>query len=256
MKVRLGFAVAAHLEPEILVVDEVLAVGDAEFQKKAIGKMQDVSKNDGRTVLFVSHNMASIQALCNRIIIVENGSVIYDGDVNDGIYFYLNNKSYSKDLGNVDSREGHQKGNIISLDFDYEIDQDIVLNTDSIPIGAKMYINTRIKNLINEKREIYLSITVYDNYGIPITCLSNEFNGGKIMLSSGITEIKYIINEVNFVPGTYYLDIWTQDKYGPMDVIRNAVKFNVVSSDFLGTGKLPSKRKHGNIVTKFSIEQN
>ena len=73
MTVRLGFAVAAHLEPEILVVDEVLAVGDAEFQKKAIGKMQDLSTGEGRTVLFVSHNMASVKTLCDRGIVLENG---------------------------------------------------------------------------------------------------------------------------------------------------------------------------------------
>ena len=90
MKVRLGFAVAAHLEPEILVVDEVLAVGDAEFQKKAIGKMQEVSSGEGRTVLFVSHNMASIRNLCHRGVVLENGSVLYDGDVNDAIDLYLN----------------------------------------------------------------------------------------------------------------------------------------------------------------------
>lgn len=90
MTVRLGFAVAAHLEPEILVVDEVLAVGDAEFQKKAIGKMQDVSRGEGRTVLFVSHNMASIRNLCHRGIVLENGSVCFDGDVNDAVDRYLN----------------------------------------------------------------------------------------------------------------------------------------------------------------------
>ena len=77
MTVRLGFAVAAFLEPEILVVDEVLAVGDAEFQKKAIGKMQDVSKGEGRTVLFVSHNMGSMQRLCSRGVLLENGKVKY-----------------------------------------------------------------------------------------------------------------------------------------------------------------------------------
>jgi lipopolysaccharide transport system ATP-binding protein len=89
MTVRLGFAIAAHLEPDILVVDEVLAVGDAEFQKKAIGKMQDVSKGEGRTVLFVSHNMTSIKALCTRGIILENGSVKYDGNIGDAVECYL-----------------------------------------------------------------------------------------------------------------------------------------------------------------------
>ncbi len=89
MKVRLGFAVAAHLDPEILVVDEVLAVGDAEFQKKAIGKMQDVSKGEGRTVLFVSHNMTSIKALCKRGIILKNGMLVDDGEVDTIVTHYL-----------------------------------------------------------------------------------------------------------------------------------------------------------------------
>lgn len=89
MMVRLGFAVAAHLDPEILVVDEVLAVGDAEFQSKAIGKMQDVSRGEGRTVLFVSHNMASIKALCKRGILLKNGIVDYDGEIDETIAHYL-----------------------------------------------------------------------------------------------------------------------------------------------------------------------
>ena len=104
MKVRLGFAVAAHLEPEILVVDEVLAVGDAEFQKKAIGKMQDVSKGEGRTVLFVSHNMTSIRSLCNTGILLENGMVREQGEINTIVSHYLsgdndllNHKLFDKD---------------------------------------------------------------------------------------------------------------------------------------------------------------
>jgi len=90
MMVRLGFAVAAHLDPEILVVDEVLAVGDAEFQKKAIGKMQDVSKGQGRTVLFVSHNMTAVKNLCKTAILLHNGSIINNGNVDYIISEYLN----------------------------------------------------------------------------------------------------------------------------------------------------------------------
>ncbi len=89
MTVRLGFAIAAHLEPEILVVDEVLAVGDAEFQKKAIGKMQDVSKGEGRTVLFVSHNMAAVEALCTKGLVLENGTSIFLGSVRESIDHYI-----------------------------------------------------------------------------------------------------------------------------------------------------------------------
>jgi len=89
MTVRLGFAVAAHLEPEILIVDEVLAVGDAEFQKKAIGKMQDVSKGEGRTVLFVSHNMGSVKRLCNRGVLLINGGISFLGGIEEVINQYI-----------------------------------------------------------------------------------------------------------------------------------------------------------------------
>ena len=91
MYVRLAFAVAAHLEPEILIVDEVLAVGDMEFQKKCLGKLKDVNTSDGRTVLFVSHNMAAIQSLCSKSILMKNGSVEYMGQTGAAIDYYLNN---------------------------------------------------------------------------------------------------------------------------------------------------------------------
>ena len=89
MKVRLGFAVAAHLEPEILIVDEVLAVGDADFQKKCLGKMRDVSQNEGRTILFVSHNMAAVKSLCERTLVLEQGRLTYDGATASAITHYM-----------------------------------------------------------------------------------------------------------------------------------------------------------------------
>ncbi len=99
MTVRLGFAVAAHLDPEILVVDEVLAVGDAEFQKKAIGKMQDVSQGEGRTVLFVSHNMASIKQLCRSGVLLDKGQVVYRGTAVDTVAEYLRASDVDVSIG-------------------------------------------------------------------------------------------------------------------------------------------------------------
>ena len=101
MTVRLGFAVAAFLEPEILVVDEVLAVGDAEFQKKAIGKMQDVSKGEGRTVLFVSHNMASVRQLCNTGILLSQGTIAMMGSMGDVIDRYISESADTTNIGAV-----------------------------------------------------------------------------------------------------------------------------------------------------------
>ena len=103
MTVRLAFAVAAHLEPDILIVDEVLAVGDAEFQKKAIGKMQDISGKDGRTVLFVSHNMAAVKSLCTKCIVLQNGKVSFTGGVGKGIEFYLSNAKVDQFYSNDSS---------------------------------------------------------------------------------------------------------------------------------------------------------
>ena len=104
MIVRLGFAIAAHLDPEILVVDEVLAVGDAEFQKKAIGKMHDVANGQGRTVLFVSHNMAAVKSLCKTGVVMKNGGIEYTGDIESSVSHYLNvyaSKSDNSILSNI-----------------------------------------------------------------------------------------------------------------------------------------------------------
>lgn len=113
MYVRLAFAVAAHLEPEILVVDEVLAVGDAQFQKKCLGKMQDVSRNEGRTVLFVSHNMGVVSQLCNRGLLLQKGQVIFDGSTKQAIETYLQSQTQHNDY-TADNAVTLQKRNYVN----------------------------------------------------------------------------------------------------------------------------------------------
>ena len=130
MTVRLGFAVAAFLEPEILVVDEVLAVGDAEFQKKAIGKMKDVSQGEGRTVLFVSHNMASIRALCNHGVLLENGMVKMIGNVNPVVDTYLKDNNGSATSSDVEWTidNAPHKGAVTVLRCAVRCENDIITN--------------------------------------------------------------------------------------------------------------------------------
>lgn len=143
MMVRLGFAVAAHLDPEILVVDEVLAVGDAEFQKKAIGKMQDISHGEGRTVLFVSHNMHSIKQLCNSGVVLKNGSVDYIGAVNDAVDYYVGNyqeNTRAMFFEDLTTAPGNEKIRIRSMEvktakgYRISIDEDIL-------VGLQFYNN-------------------------------------------------------------------------------------------------------------------
>lgn len=109
MKVRLAFAVAAHLEPEILVIDEVLAVGDAEFQKKAIGKMQDISKEGGRTVLFVSHNMDAVKKLCTKGLLLHQGKIIQNGNIEETLNTYLLNHTSNEKNWEINYEEDNNK---------------------------------------------------------------------------------------------------------------------------------------------------
>ncbi|NCB83193.1 MAG: ABC transporter ATP-binding protein [Bacteroidia bacterium] len=117
MTVRLGFAIAAHLEPEILVVDEVLAVGDAEFQKKAIGKMQDVSKGEGRTVLFVSHNMGAVRNLCKSAVVLKDGIVDYKGEVDEAIDYYLKTDKITQEISVIISEKNRKKDMPLNVQF-------------------------------------------------------------------------------------------------------------------------------------------
>ncbi|GAT62860.1 ABC transporter ATP-binding protein [Paludibacter jiangxiensis] len=156
MTVRLGFAVAAFLEPEILVVDEVLAVGDAEFQKKAIGKMQDVSRGEGRTVLFVSHNMAAVRSLCNRGVILFNGNISFDGNIEDAVEMYLRPDDFS--------------ANKIIHTAKYHIDTiklyNVTLNGNDqnvlfLPEKVKC-INYRLEGYLSEPNQMDLEARMYD----------------------------------------------------------------------------------------------
>lgn len=161
MMVRLGFAVAAFLEPEILVVDEVLAVGDAEFQKKAIGKMQDVSKGEGRTVLFVSHNMASVKKLCTKGVLLENGQLKFMGGIEDTIDEYLSDSNQAE-LGELIKMQ--------SLTSTLEI-LDFTINgqrTNYIEISPenKNEIVFNVKGFAHQRMKLALEARLFDNNGV------------------------------------------------------------------------------------------
>jgi lipopolysaccharide transport system ATP-binding protein len=159
MYVRLAFAVAAFLEPEILIVDEVLAVGDAEFQKKAIGKMQDVSKGEGRTVLFVSHNMSSIEALCNSLIIIHNGAIEYNGEVGKGISEYLTDKEILQNT---------IKDGITFSHPDFSIDKILINNSPNPVVNIDRNKNELIifiSGKLKHRKKIALEARLFDNRG-------------------------------------------------------------------------------------------
>lgn len=149
MKVRLAFAVAAFLEPEILIVDEVLAVGDAEFQKKAIGKMQDVSRGEGRTVLFVSHNMDAVKDLCTRCAVLNNGEIDFSGSTFEAVDYYLNSISTSTRLSFFNSEVKENSLSILSSQIKAINSDDIKLYFDAYD-RLQLIINYRVpSNMIS-----------------------------------------------------------------------------------------------------------
>ncbi|GAF04946.1 ABC transporter ATP-binding protein [Saccharicrinis fermentans] len=238
MTVRLGFAIAAHLEPEILVVDEVLAVGDAEFQKKAIGKMQDVSTNDGRTVLFVSHNMASITQLCTKGFILENGQSAYQGSTDDAINYYLSNSKNNNDK-NIEQRADRINGS--NFRFTELVlktrDNKIIENaTSGLPI--KLKISYSLKHPL---KNVSIRALFINNKGQELFLCNNAFCDKRIDIEKNGT-ITYFIPKLPLPDGQYYIQLTAYSENGIEDDIEGAYELNVDIGDYYNTGKVPVKK--------------
>jgi len=205
MTVRLGFAVAAFLEPEILVVDEVLAVGDAEFQKKAIGKMQDVSKGEGRTVLFVSHNMPAVRSLCTKGILLENGHIIYKGSTYETINHYLNKESL-KESEYIKDRIDWTK-HTLSID-DIEINH--TTKSFSTITSNQQILNVIIKGYTQEDILVDTILTFKNKDEVPMASLAEGHYKGKMKnIKSGTFELEYNIQLPKILSnGDYIIDLY------------------------------------------------
>lgn len=201
MYVRLAFSIAAHLEPDILILDEVLAVGDASFQKKCIDKMAEISQNEGRTILFVSHIMASIQSLCNKIIVLDNGCVKFIGNVEEGIAKYLEiNENFTNDIEieNSKSRIGNQK--IIFSNFHVESSDGKKI--DKILTGQDLVLVFQLKkNVENQIDQIDLGFSLHDQYDQGIANLYSSYQNVLFSSTESFITVKCILPEISFTPG-------------------------------------------------------
>ena len=207
MTVRLGFAVAAFLEPEILVVDEVLAVGDAEFQKKAIGKMKDVSQGQGRTVLFVSHNMASVRQLCNRGIVLKNGMVALDTDVKSAIDYYLEENIVNTLDGDVEIKQSiRSKAHFITID---KITFNGSTSSNTVIEANQEYIDFCVEGYSEEDMNADLSFTIRNQDEVPLISFSEgHFVGKSEHIPAGKFEIRRRVKLPKYLySGTCYVDI-------------------------------------------------
>ncbi len=250
MMVRLGFAVAAHLDPEILVVDEVLAVGDAEFQKKAIGKMQDVSKGEGRTVLFVSHNMTAVKNLCHNGIVLNNGRIVFNGKINDVIDFYLNGQSERSKIkiSEIQERQGNRSLLFKDIRF-YGHDgheRESFRVGESVTIELSIGTDTRYETCKKSR----VDIGINNNMGERIVWLSTYVFSDKIKLNNGV--LRFNIPHLNLQQGTYNVNLFSTVDDCVADWIQNVAKLQVEPFDYYNTGRdIPANQ--GYFIMDFSI---
>ncbi|KQB44214.1 ABC transporter, ATP-binding protein [Flavobacterium daejeonense] len=195
MYVRLAFAVAAFLEPEILIVDEVLAVGDAEFQKKAIGKMQDISKGEGRTVLFVSHNMAAVKSLCTRGILMEKGNIVFDGEVDEVLDEYL-----SKEKNNIEYKVKNEN---FSIDINH---------LNHFDFESNITLDFFIKSKKEYEEEVYFDFAILNVLGEFVVHYRMNYNDEKMYLKEGLNFIQVNIENPRLLLGEYSVVIYMYDK--------------------------------------------
>ena len=250
MTVRLGFAVAAFLEPEILVVDEVLAVGDAEFQKKAIGKMQDVAKGDGRTVLFVSHNMSAVRSLCNNGIVLKNGQINYMGTADESVTHYLNDMATNNEVSVKDRTNRGGNGSYRVKDFSInKLSENYVLNDDTtLCFELQLMIN---KKIVHPR----IGISVYTMQDQCVLWMDSASYG---KIPSELHEDKVIKLEISkdftLCEGKYFVNLACFEMNTILaDHIEHAIEFQVSKGAFFSTGIYPLGKGFCNVKQNWEV---
>ena len=240
MHVRLAFAVAAHLEPEILIIDEVLAVGDAEFQKKCLGKMNEVAKG-GRTVLFVSHNMAAIEGLCTQGILLEWGSVSYIGQPVEAIAKYVSASSelptYEICLKEHPHRTIHRTPVFCSLRLTNDDGETLSVAPLGKPVTFKIELKTD-----RPVRGASLGLHICDMHGRRIMTCHSRYQTTAVLNIDGELLVQCRLPSCRLMPGRYSIVLGLAVANEHIDRIEPAMEFEVAPVDIYGTGKVPPTR--------------
>lgn len=237
MMVRLGFAVAAHLDPEILVVDEVLAVGDAEFQKKAIGKMQDVSRGEGRTVLFVSHNMTAVKNLCKTGVLLNNGTIAFSGRIDSVINHYINNQQERSLISIAEIKD--RRGNGLLRFTDIKFVRQGVEGT-AFDVGEECVIKIcfDMEEEAKKCKTSRIDVGINTATGDRVAWLSTYMFTDRIDSSCGMVCFK--IPKLMLNQGVYNVNLYSEIDGELADWIQNVAQIEICFRDYFGTGrKLP-----------------
>ncbi len=234
MQVRLGFAVAAHLESEILIVDEVLAVGDAAFQRRCLTKMDDVT-HEGRTVLFVSHNMASVESLCTRAVLLQSGQVVADGGVRQVIDQYLHSIESlpTTTIADREDRQGTGKLRFTGIESSMRLGAESEIRLDYA--GESPLKNVEVSLAINTLR------------GEGCLYLANSLTGNEFALLPEVGTMVCRFDRALLLPGVYSMNVHCTVNGELADWVQDAARIEVAEGDFFGTGRIPPPG-YGNVV--------
>jgi lipopolysaccharide transport system ATP-binding protein len=235
MYVRLAFAVAAHLEPEVLIVDEVLAVGDAAFQRKCLGKMGDVARH-GRTVLLVTHNLATVQSLCSRAILVERGRILRDSLPAEAIKDYFN--TFDEVTEGTDLKRVRREHGFMPIITGVELSDDDGRPVEVVGTGRPLIVTITYEHneqLVNP----FFGFRLVSSSGINVFVAETQMQGSTWKSLSRKGSITCRLPVLPLVPGTYYVSPSCGIHMQPVDLVERARKLEVVHNDYFGTGRLP-----------------
>lgn len=243
MYVRLAFSVAAHLDPEILLVDEVLAVGDVAFQKKCLGKMGDVAKR-GRTVLFVSHNMAVIRTLCERGLCISQGRIIADGPISDVVDTYLASFEQLEvmNLAERTDRSGRGRVRLVGIEITNGESNGISMLKAGKPARFTFDVNGMLANLS-------CGFVILDDLGQPISLFKSDVPSEEDNVISG-SEVRFTceVDELMLVPGRYRVDVFIRGGGERQDLIEGAAFFDVEVGDLRGRPVSPPENRRISVI--------
>jgi lipopolysaccharide transport system ATP-binding protein len=256
MYMRLAFSVAAHLEPEILLVDEVLTVGDVDFQKKCLGKMGDVTSKEGRTVLMVNHNLAAVQNMCKSALLLDQGECVIQGDTSKVIQQYLINIRSAASLPLHARRDREGTGDIRFLSFSLEDPHRTPVTIFQCGSGAVLHFivnNCTTRDL----QGITIAVTIQNELGERVCVLDTALMAeSAVNMRPGRHSFRFEIPKMPLIPGRYEISIYSTVGGIVADFTRNAAFFDVEGGDFYGSGQLPDARWAGFLLDhSFSVER-
>jgi lipopolysaccharide transport system ATP-binding protein len=244
MYVRLAFAVAAHLEPEILLVDEVLAVGDHAFQKKCVGRMSDIA-GDGRTILLVSHDLAMLGRLCTVAVWIDQGRLRQYGPTADVIKAYCEEVTASAEQTHAVELAAHpgRRPGMSPILRRVTLSDGAGRPTTGVPLGGTLAVDLELADFVGEL-DTTLMIYVCDTFGSSLAQAHSKVQSSIDLTGRRRVRARCTIDDVRFVPGDYTLNVAVGDSGTNLDRVDNVLSFSVLPADVYGTGKAP-KRKDG-----------